>query len=333
MTISMKDIARVAGVSLSTVSRALADSPRVKLETRLHLQRLAKEMGYEPSAIARGLATKRTHSLGVVVMDITDAFVAELVRALDRAALDRGYSLILSHCGADPEREMAAIKLLRQKRVDAIIVADPRVAESYLPSLQESGVPVILVNRRSYRYAVSTDNVSAARQAMEHLLRLEHRRIAYIGDVRNPEEDRERRAGYEQALTARGIPVEPALGVEGNGQPEGGRQAMMQLLSLPDPPSAIFCFNDLTAIGAMQAAQANSFHVPQDLSLIGFDDIHLASYLSPPLTTVGQPKERIAGLAVETALSLAEGKEPPTDRLLPGTLVIRGSTAPPRRGT
>lgn len=329
MTISMKDIAEAQGVALSTVSRALADSPRIKLETRREIQRLAAEMGYEPSAIARGLATKRTHCLGVVVMDITDAFVAELVRAVDSAALDHGYRLVLTHCGGLPKRELAAIKLLRQQRVDAIIVPDPRIADSSLASLQESGVPVILMNRRSYVHSVSVDNIQGAYLAVEHLRSLGHRRIAYIGDLTNPEEDLERRTGYRRALAAGEVVLDPALVLFGDGRPEGGFRAMVQLLTLHKPPSAVFCFNDLTAVGAMQAAQGRGVPVPDELSVVGFDGIQLSSYFFPPLTNIEQPKDTMGRLAVTMALSLVAGLEPSGDRLLEGTLVVRGSTAPP----
>jgi DNA-binding LacI/PurR family transcriptional regulator len=211
MPLAMKDIAEAAGVTESTVSRALANSPRVKLETRRRIQHLAREMGYVPSAIARGLATKRTSTLGVVVMDIADPFIAEVVSALDGKARDCGYSLILSSCGTDPQREMSAIKLLLQQRVDAVIVPDPLVADSTLPQLEGIGVPVILMNRKHYAYSVRTDNLNAARLAVDHLLELGHRRIAYIGGSRRPEESLERQAGYRAALMARGILVDPAL--------------------------------------------------------------------------------------------------------------------------
>ena len=235
MPVSLKDIAGIAGVAESTVCRALKNSPRVKPETRERIQGIAKDVGYVPSAIARGLATKRTSTLGVVVIDITDPFIADLVSAIDKIARDRDYSVILSTCGSDPEQEMSAIRLLLHQRVDAIIVPDPMVADSSLPQLEQLGVPIILMGRKSYAYSVVTDNCDGAYQATHHLLSLGHRRIAYIGGSRSPEENADRRAGYETALADAGVPVEPALIAEGDGWPEGGRACMHALLSLPGP--------------------------------------------------------------------------------------------------
>ena len=330
MAVSMQDIATAAGVSLSTVSRALAGSPRVAPGTRAQIQRLAYERGYVPSAIARALATRRSHSLGVVVMDITDPFIAELVRAMDPVALDHDYTLILTHCGADPERELAAIHRLRQQRVDAIVVCDPSVADSSLPLLELAGVPVILVNRPSFRYAACTDNVQGGRQAGEHLLDLGHTRIGYIGWRRHEEQNRDRQAGLEQALAGRGLGLDPALVVDGDGWPEGGCRGVQYLLTLTQPPTALFCFNDLSAIGAMEAAQAAGWHVPRDLSVVGFDDIHLARYAHPPLTTVAQPCNALAHRTVQMALDLIAGEESPVGAPLPARLVVRSSTDHPR---
>ena len=158
--VSMQDIATAAGVSLSTVSRALADSPRVKPETRRRIQTLAAEMGYLPNAIARGLATKRSNTIGVVVMDIVDSFIAELVRTIDNTALDYGYSVILSHCGADPDRELAAVRILRQQRVDGIIVPDSYVASTSLKSTNSGSGSGGSVSTRSMPQSAHTKNPS-----------------------------------------------------------------------------------------------------------------------------------------------------------------------------
>jgi len=328
MAVTIQDIATAAKVSQSTVSRALANSPRVKLETRKLIQQLAREMGYTPSAIARGLATKRTHTLGVVVWDIADAFVAELVRAIDRAALESGYSLVLSHCGDDPQRQLSAVNILRQQRVDGIIVPDSSAADFFLPLVTEGDVPVILINHRAYRYSVGTDNESAARMAVDYLAHLGHQRIAYIGGMRYRVESEERKAGYRQALAAGGLPLDVSLSVDGEGGAEGGQKGMKQLLTLPQPPTAVFCFNDLTAIGAIGAIQASGRRVPDDISVMGFDDITLNPYLHPSLTSVAQQKEQIAHMALAMVLRLLEHESVPVGQFLAGNLMPRDSTAP-----
>jgi len=329
MAVTIQDVAQAAGVALSTVSRALADNPRVSLATRRRIQALAKEMGYTPSAIARGLATKRTRNLGVVVRDIADPFIAELVRNIDNVALEHGYTLLLSHCGGNPERELGAINLLRQQRVDAIIVADPSVGDSVLPTLEELQVPVLLINRRQCALAIGTDNVAAARLAVAHLADLGHRRIAYIGTARNRAESRERQAGYEQELRARGLTLQPELVVEGEGEwPESGHRSMQALLRLPQPPTAVFCFNDLTAIGAMASIHDAGLSVPADISVVGFDGISLGAHVNPALTSVAQDREGLARRAVEIVLDRLNAQNIAPPQLLPGKLVLRHSTRP-----
>lgn len=325
--VSMLEIAQIAGVSLSTVSRALANSPRVKLETRQRIQKLAQEMGYLPNAIARGLATRRTFTLGVVAVDITDPFIAEFIQAIDQAALSSGFSVILSNCRGDPQRELAAINTLRQRRVDGIIVPDPLVADTSLSLLAEAGVPIVLFNQKQYPYSICTDNVDGARQAVRHLLDLGHKRIAYMGKSHR-EDSLERQTGYKQALLGVGIFPDPALIVEADSSPGGGWHIFKQLLDLPAPPTAVFCFDDLTAVGIISAAQSGGLRVPDHLSVVGFDDIGLSSYLAPPLTTIAQQVERISHLMVDMVSKLLEGHREPIQVTLPGKLVVRATTAP-----
>jgi LacI family repressor for deo operon, udp, cdd, tsx, nupC, and nupG len=328
MPVTMDDVAKAAGVALSTVSRALADNPRVKVITRAQIQKLAREMGYVPSAIARGLATKRTYSLGVVVRDIVDPFLAELVRLIDMHALELGYSLILSHSGDAEQRERAAINILRQQRVDAIIMPDSSVSDSFLSQVTNDGIPVVLLNRMSYPYSIEIDNVGAGEMAANHLLDLGHRRIAYIGGTRTQAESDDRQSGYARALEKRGHSVDPSLITLGNGWSDGGRDCMRQFLKLAHPPTAVFCYNDLTAFGAIGAIQSAGLRVPQDISVVGFDDITLAAILHPPLTSIAQAKEQMAKLAVEMANALATGKPAAQRTILPGRLVVRASTCP-----
>jgi DNA-binding LacI/PurR family transcriptional regulator len=333
--VSIKDIARKARVSHSTVSRALRDSPMVNPATRELIQKIAAEQGYTVSAVARSLVTRRTSTIGVVVTSIADPFVGEVVSGIEECAIGRGYSVILATCHAEPERELRAVRGLRERRVDGILVTASRVGALYLPLLAEMNVPIVLINNQhpgAFGFNVTIDNLDGARQATAHLAALGHRRIAYIGDRCGFQSDTERFDGYRQALDAAGIPFDPLLVAHGDGGPESGDLAMQQLLAYPEIPTAVFCYNDMEAFGALRAVRARGLRVPADLSLVGFDDLSLASYIDPPLTTVHQPKQEMGRQAAETLLELLAGGKP-ASIVKPCALIVRQSTAPPRSGT
>lgn len=337
--VSIRDIARLAEVSHSTVSRALGDSPLVSSETKARIQRLAQEMGYSPDAQARSLVMGRTHTIGIVVTAITDPFIAEIVQAVERTAGDHDYSVILASSNSKPEREIAAVEMLQSKRVDGVIVTSSRVGALYQEHLDRLGVPVVLVNSHSeqsgpYTFSVNVDNRHGGCLATEHLVRLGHRRVAYVSGPENHSDDRERLAGYRQALAEAGIPFDPALVLQGNGRSSGGERAWSQLLALQPPPTAAFCYNDVTAIGLIRAARKSGRTLPRDLALVGFDDIPFASYIQPSLTTVAQPKAQMGRQAVEMVLGLMNSGEAHvpavSNVVVQGTLVVRESTAPCR---
>ncbi len=334
MTVSIKDIARAMNISYSTVSRALNNSPRVKEETREHIQRVAAEMGYLPSAVARSLVTRHTNTIGIVVTKITDLFFAEVIQGIEETALTFGQNVILTNSDGKPERELAAIQNLRERRVDGIILvaacADQE-SKRQLFTLSGLDTPIVIINNvhgEHIGYSIEIDNVDGGRQATRHLLDLGHRRIAHIAGPATEWDAVERQSGYEQALHQADLIVNPALIIRGDSQPEGGLLAMQQFFSLADPPTAVFCYNDATALGAMQAAHAAGLRIPQDLSIVGFDDIALAPFFAPPLTTIDQHKREMGILAVQMVLDLLNNKAV-QDCVLPSRLVIRESTAPP----
>jgi len=329
--VSIKDIAKVAGVSHSTVSRALTDSPLVALETKQHIQRIAREMGYIPSAIARGLVTKRTATIGLVVTTIADPFIAEVARGVEETALDNNYSVILCNCNTEPERELACVRTFREKRVDAIIVTSSRVGNLYVPLLEELGVPVVLINNQQegqYIHSVRTDNLRGGRLAGEYLFSLGHRQIAYISGPLNAHSSLERLEGCRAALQEYGLDIPDAWVTHGDGRTGSGRASAALLLQRTPGPTAIFCYNDMTAIGALQAAKAAGRQVPNDLSLIGYDDIAFAALVDPPLTTIAQAKHTLGQWAMNLALSLLNGQEEAGDIVLAPRLVERASCAP-----
>jgi DNA-binding LacI/PurR family transcriptional regulator len=331
VAVSIKDIALAANVSYSTVSRALNDSPRVKPETKEQIRRIATQMGYTPSAVARSLVTRRTHAIGVVVTTITDLFFAEVIHAIEETALSHRYSVILTNSGGKLDREMAAIQAMHEQRVDGIILVSACCSQD-LSVGPQFDIPIVIINnahKEHVGYSIETDNLTAGREAAQHLMDLGHRRIAHIAGPEREWDAVERQTGYEQALRACGLHFDPALIVRGDNRPQGGIRAMQQLLELSSRPTAVFCYNDATAIGAMWAARAAGLHIPQDLSVVGFDDIDLAPFFEPPLTTVAQPKRAMGEMAVEMVLDLLAGN-PVEDCVLPSQLIVRGSTAPPR---
>jgi DNA-binding LacI/PurR family transcriptional regulator len=340
MAVSIKDIARVAGVSYSTVSRALSDSPRVNRQTKAHIQRIAAEMGYLPSAVARSLVTRRTNTLGVVVTTITDLFFAEVIHAIEETALKHSYNVILTNSGGCPERELAALRSLRERRVDGIILISGCTSKETFCAEEGMDIPIVIINnayREHIGHSVEVDNAAGSRDAIRHLLALGHRRIAHIAGPAREWDAVERLRGYEEALQAGGLAVDPDLIVPGDNRPEGGIASMQQLLALPVRPTAVFCYNDATAMGAMRAARSSGLRIPDDLSIVGFDDIDLAPYFEPPLTTVAQPKRKMGEMAVEMILKLLSDARQPgqsnqatvKDCVLPSRLVVRASTAAP----
>jgi LacI family repressor for deo operon, udp, cdd, tsx, nupC, and nupG len=339
MPVSIKDIAREAGVSHSTVSRALSDSSLVSAETKSLIQQLAHEMGYSPDAQARSLVMGRTHTVGLVVTAITDPFIAEIVQAIERIALDHGYSVILASSNAEPEREIAAVEMLHSKRVDGLVVTSSRVGALYQDHLDRFGVPVVLVNSHSqqrgrYTFSVSVDNRHGALLATNHLVELGHRRIAYVTGPANHSDDLDRFAGYREALGQADIALDLSLVVPGTGRLDGGERALTVLLGLDDPPTAVFCYNDMTAIGLLRVARQAGASVPGDLAVIGFDDISFASYVQPRLTTIAQPTGLIGQRAMEMVLDLmADTGGGASSVFVQGKLIVRESSGAKLRPT
>jgi DNA-binding LacI/PurR family transcriptional regulator len=335
MAVSIKDIARLAGVSHSTVSRALRNSPLIPVQTAQRIQQIAHEKGYSASAVARSLVTRKTYTIGVVVTSIADPFNGEVVEALEETANRNGYSVILATSQADPEREMAVVRAFQERRLDGIVVASSRVGSLYMPLLDEMKIPIVLLNNQSpgaFVHALTIDNVDGALQATRHLIQLGHTRIAYIGDRFGLQSDKERLKGYRQALAQAHLPFSEKMVARGDGKAAGAREAAAKLLAAEIPadrrPTAVFCYNDMSALGVMQQAEAAGFRIPQDLSIVGFDDLFFASQLRPPLTTVRQPKKDMGQRAMEHLLALLNGSQSGSRTLIEGELVVRGSTAP-----
>ncbi len=330
---SIKDIARIANVSSSTVSRALQNSPLISRDTAEKIQTIAKQSGYRVSAIARGLVTQRTKSIGVVVTTIADPFVSEVVDGIEDACNHHGYSVFLANSNADPDRETKVVHSFSERRVEGIVVTSSRVGALYLPLLSEMRIPIVLVNNQhpgEFVNSVLIENVKASADVTNHLIQLGHKRIAYLGDRYGYQSDTERFAGYRQAMERAGLPFVPELVVHGDGKCEGAGPAIDVLLHRNTRPSAIVCYNDMTAFAAIRQLHALGLCVPEDVSVVGFDDLFIATYMEPPLTTLKQPRRLMGKLAMESLLRLISGESTESPIRVPAELVIRASTAPPR---
>ncbi|MGA2890349.1 MAG: LacI family DNA-binding transcriptional regulator [Terracidiphilus sp.] len=327
---SIKDIARLANVSHPTVSRALQNSPLVNPRTAEKIRKIADETGYRASAVARSLVTRRTRTIGLVVTTTTDPFTSEVFSGIERVAHDRGYCVFLAESNADPERERKVVQNFAERRVDGIIVTSSRVGALYLPLLSELMVPIVLLNDQhpgAFVHSVMIGNLEGSRAAASHLAGLGHRRIAYVGDKLGYQSDAERFAGYSEALDTAGIPFVSELLVHGDGKPEAAMRAMDDLLTLSHPPTAVCCYNDMSALGAMRSIRLHGLRVPEDISVTGFDDLFFASYTQPSLTTVRQPMRHMGELAMESLFKLMSGDESEIRIKVEAELIVRESTA------
>ncbi len=327
-TVSIKDIARAAGVSPSTVSRALHGHPRISQTTASRIRHLAQEMGYTPSLPARSLVTKDTATIGMVITQAADPFLARLVLGVEDAAQSHGYSVFLSSSYRDPHREEAVLRSFYERRVSGVVVTGSQIDDGYLDLCQRYPLPVVLTNCRTYPYSVLTDNRSGAEQAVEHLVRLGHRRIAYAASDLASRANHDRFAGYRAVLKRHGIPFDQNLVLNGDGTLAGGAQVGERLLTLVPRPTAIFCFNDVMAMGVLHTLVEAGLCIPQDCSVVGFDDLEWAAYYCPPLTTVRQPGYRLGRRAIRMLFRLIEGQENVQAEVLPAELVVRQTTGP-----
>lgn len=333
MAYTLEDIARMAGVSRSTVSRVLNNHPYVRPEVRERVLRVVREVGYTPHAAARSLVTQRTQVLGLIIPEavstlFTDPFFSLLISGITHACYAQGYHLMLSlFTTSEQEAELSA-QLLQGGYLDGVILASTRLGDPLMARLLEGSIPFVLVGRHpdprvSY---VDADNVAGARMAVEYLLRQGHTRVATITGPLNMAAGQDRLEGYKQALRARHLPIDEHLIVEGDFTEQGGMAAMGQLLELAERPTAVFVAGDTMAMGALKAVKDAGLRVPEDITLVGFDDLPQVAYLDPPLTTVRQPIAQLGETAVHILLDLIRyGRERVQRIVLPTELVVRAT--------
>lgn len=327
----IEEIAHLSGVSRSTVSRVLNGDPNVKETTRTRVAEVIERMNYRPNVVARRLASGRTHVLGLVIPRaistlFADPYFPGLIQGVATACNARDHSVMLWL--AEPEQERRTIgQIANNGLLDGVIVASSLVDDPLLQTLTESGIPFILIGRHPSNPNVSyvdVDNLNSAREAVAYLLRLGYRRVATIAGPHNMLVGVDRRAGYESALRERGIVVDPTLIIESDFTEAGGHMAALRLVPLQ--PEAIFAASDTMAVGVIRALREAGLRVPEDIAVMGFDDMPFAARTEPPLTTIRQPIPRTGQVAAETLMEMIEERSlRPRRIILPTELVIRAS--------
>ena len=331
----MKDIAEALGVSIGTVSKVLRDHPDISSETRERVRQRMKELNYRPNLTARALVTGRTYSIGLIVPDLVHPFFGEIGKGLSRVLHKKGYNLILSSSEEDPEMERRGIDQLLARRVDALILASSEKDADNLRHLERQSTPYILIDRRPPGLKtnfIGVDDEEIGILATEHLIDMGCRLIAHIsGPAISTTLGRLR--GYQRALDRHGLSIgSEYVVIRDHGDEESDRtgyEAMKKLLTLERPPDGVFCCNDPTAMGAMEAAMEQGIRIPQDLAVVGAGSVRYSKFLRMPLTTIDQQCEDMGDRAGKLALRLIESKAAPKVQtiLLKPSLVVRESSS------
>lgn len=327
---SIKDVARHANVSISTVSHVVNRTRFVSEKARTDVEAAIRALDYVPSAVARSLKSNTTKTLGMLIPNCSNPYFAEIVRSVEDHCFASGYTLILCNTDDAPRRQSVYLQVLAEKRVDGLIIISTGETSDLHDLLQGLTTPTVLLDREVTHVhcdLVETAHLQGGQMATEHLVALGHQRIACIGGPADLSPSAQRIQGWRNALAAAEL-VDDLLW-HSDFTSQGGFNAMQEILQSGHRPSAVFVCNDLMGIGALSAAHEAGLRIPQDLSVIGFDDIELARFTSPPLTTIVQPKQRIGQLAVDMLLERIQGgRLEAKQMLLQPELVVRASTAP-----
>lgn len=329
---TLRELGKQLNLSVSTVSRALSRPQLVSAMTRQRVLEAVAAHGYTPNAIARSLKNGRTRALGIVVSDLQNPFYASVVREVERVAASRGYNCVICNADEDARQEERALELLVSLQVAGVIHASTGANRAFLRRLQQGGLPIVDIDRASGLEEVDTvlvDNALGARMAAEHLLDLGHTRIAVVTGPQSLTTGRERLRGFRAALEARGLALAGDYTEIANFREAGGYSAVVRLLALPEPPTAFFVANNEMMAGALSALRERGLRVPEQVSLISFDDVRWARYVQPPLTVIAQPTEQIGTLAAGLLFERLSGRQETIHYLLKPELVRRASCAPP----
>lgn len=335
MTVTIYDVAREAGVSMATVSRVVNNNPNVKPQTRKKVFEAIERLGYRPNAVARGLASKKTTTVGVVIPDISNSIFSEVARGIEDIANMYHYNIILCNADKRKEKEIRVINTLLEKQVDGLLFMGGVITEEHMEAFNTSSVPVVLCATADEKHtipSVDIDHEKAAYDAVNVLIQNGHRKIAMIsGTLQDPANGFARYQGYKKALEEAGIPLREDYVRIGNYRYESGIEMTKFFLELEDRPTAIFTATDEMAIGAIHTLQDSGLKVPDDMSVISVDNIRMASMVRPQLTTVAQPMYDIGAVAMRllTKLMNKESKESLEQAhvILPHEVIYRNSVA------
>lgn len=334
--ITIKDVARLAGVGISTVSRALNGSGPVSAETRQRILQIAGDLGYRPNAIAQSMVTRSTGTLGLVIPDLRNPYFPSLARGVEDAAARHGYTVMLGNSDNDPSREWTYVRALLDRQVDGIILTGTATDMVLIRQILQTGTPVVSPDHglQEILDVVRFDQVASARAATQHLIDMGHRRIAHIAAPSWTRTGRERLTGYREAISTAGLSLASALIRVGDWQMESGRQALLEMWREGVHPTAIYAANDLMAIGAISALTELGVRIPDDVAVLGHGNVPFAAMINPPLSSVAEKEyqwgEKAVELIVERATHSYEG--PARNIMLPYHIVIRQSCGATQKG-
>ena len=336
MHVTIKDIAERAGVSMMTVSRVINNSGYVATKTRETIEQVIAELNYRPNLLARGLINKKSSFISVIVPDISNPFYGELTKGVETVARQHGYNIILSSAHWEESLEREHIEAALSRMAEGIILVLPKISSRIIAKYAQS-IPIVLVDKYSTASTFGTIYVNQKRGVqlgIEHLISLGHTRIAYLSGSEYIYNSLIRQQGYESTLLKHGIPIDETIIFKGDFTFESGEQAFASMLKLPkrQRPTALFAASDLMALGFIRGAVRNSLRIPEDISIVGFDDIFLASVINPPLTTVRHPYIKMGQEAMKHLLCTLGVTEESAERpVLENTLIVRETTAPVSR--
>lgn len=335
-SVSIRDVAQRAGVSIATVSRTVNHISTVNPELAQRVWKAIEEVGYLPNTQARALVSGRSRMLGLIVSEITNPFFPELVQEFENLAVAQGYEVLIGSTNYDPARTESLMRRLLQRNVDGVAVMTFGVEEELVKKLVEREFPLVFVDAGPDLpniHILKVDYAEGIRQGVQHLAALGHRNIAFISGPLSQRSPMARRDAFVRAMAELGLKVPPDRLAEGSHTMESGITAMERLIALPELPTAVMCSNDMTAIGALHALYRTTHRVPEDISVVGFDDIHLAQFMLPPLTTVQMSCKDLAAAAVEGLRAGIEPDHPKHGKRewnISTRLVVRQSSAFPR---